>query len=914
MQIQGSLTVAGESLTLAGTGVSTADVPNDIPIRWDTIGSSPINNAQTAGTNAATGRVTGIAVDPSDPNVIYLTSAGGGAWKTKNGGRTWTPLFDNTAAMFSGSIAIAPSDPRVIYLGTGEANNSGDSFYGTGVYKSTDSGRTWTLVANTGSGVNPLNGTAISRIVVDPTNANLIYAATSDFAVNSAAANGSVGVWRFDGNSWLNLTSLVSTVRATQPGQAPFTAPVNTPGPDDDYRISFPQNNAQWSDLALVSRPGDATRVLYAALGTTGGRYEDGVYRLVNPPVGGGGQCASRLVGDPGNPSTPDARSSSEFPTGPWANGLPTGSPRNGVIRLTAVVTNPILPIIFPGPNTLNVTVYASIVDPPSGTLLEIQKTTDGGVTWAKTSATPPNYMNNQGDYDSSIVADPTNPNVVYAVGCVNYALPAIYGGQVVRSTDGGATWTDISIDSDGNGPHSDEHAAVLDSQGRLLVGNDGGIWRWDPQTGKWSNLNGGGLAITTFNGITTNPVNPDFVLGGSQDNGTEKFTGDQAWQHVDDGDGGLVRYDLNNPNIAYHVLNGVLQKSTDGGNTWSTVLGVLDFGLYFPFTVDPISSRVVVGSSFPYSVGGFGYPGSTALQESTDGGATWTDLSPNTPNFPFTSVDAFAIAGYQGNLPDGTYQFDSSFPLVGDKGTNTYDPDTIYIIDSSSFFSQQLFVTKDHSQSWVDRTPTLSGLGQMVDVEVDPRNRDTVFVVTQGPPGSGENHVLKSTDAGQSWTDITTNMPDIPLWKLVIDPRDGTLYLGSDQGVWQLKDGTGGWDRFGKGLPNVQVKELDLNLSLNILTAGTYGRSAFQLHLDDVQANSGALRATAVSPPGPVRSGWPPTRPSPSAAARHSRAVPRPRPSTSSASSATRAPATSTSPRPGTARSSSPGRTPTAA
>ena len=409
----------------------------------------------------------------------------------------------------------------------------------------------------------------------------------------------------------------------------------------------------------------------------------------------------------------------------------------------------------------------------------------------------------------------------------------------MIRSTDGGASWIDISVDANGNGPHSDEHAAIIDSQGRLLVGNDGGIWRWDPSKALWTNLNGGGLAITTFNGITTSPINPDFVLGGSQDNGTEKFTGDQAWEHVDDGDGGIVRFDLNDPNIAYHVLNGRLQKSIDGGNTWSTVMPVAR-SLYFPFLVDPISSRVVVATSSPTF-------GATPLQESLDGGATWIDLSSAIPGFP--SINAFAIASYQGNRPDGTYQFDPAFPLVGDKGANTYDPDTIYIANGGS----QLFVTKDHAQSWVDRTPNLPGIGTIVDVTVDPRNRDTVYVVTQGVPGSGANRVLKSTDAGQTWTDITNNMvdipgpsTDIPLWKVVIDPRDGTLYLGSDQGVWRLKNGSGSWDRFGAGMPNVQVKELDLNLNLNILTAGTYGRSAFQIHLDDPQADSGAVRATS--------------------------------------------------------------------
>src|SRR5205814_354731 len=130
-------------------------------------------------------------------------------------------------------------------------------------------------------------------------------------------------------------------------------------------------------------------------------------------------------------------------------------------------------------------------------------------------------------------------------------------------------------------------------------------------------------------------------------------------------------------------------------------------------------------------------------------------------------------------------------------KGTNTYDPDTIYVIDGGGFSGQRLFVTKDHAQSWANRTAGL-GSGTLQDVMVDPRNRDTVYVLTQGIPGSGQNHVFRSTNAGRTWTDITTNLPDIPFWKIVIDPRNGTLYLGTDQGAWALPQGIGNWQRFG--------------------------------------------------------------------------------------------------------------------
>ena len=92
------------------------------------------------------------------------STAGGGSWKTSNGGKTWLPLFDggHSAPLFSGAIAVDPTNPLTVYLATGEANNSADSFYGRGVYKSTDAGHTWALLTGA-NGNNPFIGQAISR-------------------------------------------------------------------------------------------------------------------------------------------------------------------------------------------------------------------------------------------------------------------------------------------------------------------------------------------------------------------------------------------------------------------------------------------------------------------------------------------------------------------------------------------------------------------------------------------------------------------------------------------------------------------------------------------------------------------------------------------------------------------------------
>src|SRR5437879_6024352 len=161
----------------------------------------------------------------------------------------------------------------------------------------------------------------------------------------------------------------------------------------------------------------------------------------------------------------------------------------------------------------------------------------------------------------------------------------------------------------------------AIDSQGRLVVGNDGGVWVYDTTASPpvWNDINGN-LAITTFNGIAVDPSDPTRAFGGSQDNGTEMFSGNQGWTWVDSGDGGLVHIDPKNPNNVYHVLNGTLQRSTEGGvlGSWTTALDVSFGGLYFPFMLDSVNtSRLLVGANSL----------EPALQASLDQDDTWTTL-----------------------------------------------------------------------------------------------------------------------------------------------------------------------------------------------------------------------------------------------------------------------------------------------
>jgi hypothetical protein len=119
------------------SGLAPASNPS-----WKLIGPKPINTPYTD--PVVSGRVSGLAVDPGNPSVVYAGAAQGGIWKTTTAGSSWLPLTDSQASLAVGSIALDPANSNTIYVGTGEENFSGDSYYGAGILKSTNGGTTWT--------------------------------------------------------------------------------------------------------------------------------------------------------------------------------------------------------------------------------------------------------------------------------------------------------------------------------------------------------------------------------------------------------------------------------------------------------------------------------------------------------------------------------------------------------------------------------------------------------------------------------------------------------------------------------------------------------------------------------------------------------------------------------------------------
>ena len=677
---------------------------------WSPLGPAPIASGQRPGGGPVSGRIAGIAADPNNANILYVAPAGGGVWKTTDGGATWNPLTDTQSTLSMGAIAVAPSSPQVIYAGTGEANNSGDSNFGRGVLVSTNGGSSWTL-RNAGGA---FDRKAISEIAVDPSDANTVYIAISGGGVNGVGGNN--GVWKSTngGATWTNTTVGVS--------------------------------GNPWSSVRIDLNTSGTTATLYAAVGNIFGSGDNGVYKTTN-----GGATWSKLTAAPG------------------------GSASGRIVVAVSKSNSQVLYVSAQGVS-------------PFGALYKIERSDNGGTTFTDLTAGTPNYMGGQGWYDTTLIVDPTNSAIVYAAGAAGF-------DSVLRSTNSAVNWTDIS-GANGVGPHVDHHAAAFDANGKFLDGDDGGIYRYDPTIPSWTHLNGTTTFLSTiqFQGVGLHPSNINNAAGGSQDNGTEQYTGTLSWTLAEGGDGGHVEFSKTNALRVYHQAPvdsfgsaNFFRRSDSGGagGTWvGKVSGITDNtdstqNFYAPFAVDPGNGdRVLYGARH--------------LWESTNGGDSWTALG----------------AAFGANI-------DSI-------GLSPSDSNTIYVSAAGS-----TYVTTNHGVTW-----TLHNLpvgSRVADIQVDHTTATIAYAVVSNFTSGG--NVFKTTNGAANWTNISGDLPNLPAWSFQADPNTANLYyVALDDGVYTTTNGGATWSRFGTGLPDAQVLQIELNSALGVLGAATHGRGAWEI------------------------------------------------------------------------------------
>jgi uncharacterized repeat protein (TIGR01451 family) len=722
---------------------------------WSSVGPRGLNQPtrDSGSVIKVSGRI-GAEVIRRDGTRI-LGAAQGGIWVWN--GTAWVNKTDNLPSLAIGSLAVAPSNDSVVYAGTGEGSLSGDSYFGNGVLKSTNGGNTWSHVSG-----DYFYGVSMSRITVDPNNANHLYAAVlrgrGGSRRTSPTQHSRFGIWEStDGAATWSLLKQ---------------------GPPSSFGAT---------DLELDPQNGN----LYASF------WGDAIYKSTD-----GGVSWKTIM-----------------------NGLPVANYAAAPSRFSVSVSHPA--------GQADATLYTGFDwygTNGSYHNAEVFKSTNGGTSWVQLpGGTLPDkvtdYCATQCWYDNVIEVDPTNPNVVFAAGVYDYSNGA---GGIFRSTDGGQTWINLGYDQ-----HPDFHAVAFDPSNtqRVLIGSDGGVW-YSPDLGgrptqasplssvDWQDLNGS-LSISQLTSIATNPTAPSNIWAGTQDNGTgHTFGTPTSWYDLFSGDGGQVLVDPTDSSYIYGTYYGISPYRDNpecGGGCFfsnSYIRKGIDLTdraeFYTPWVMNPDNpNQLFLGTYRLYRTNN--------AKASSPADVTWTPISGD------------LTSGCAGAAPNGGRGCTiSAIGIGGGRG--------IYTGSEEGY----VFVSPDAQTS---DNPSFTRVGNSLpgrpvgSIAVDRSNYRIAYVAfegfnagTSGQPG----HVFKTTNGGNSWTNITGNLPDSPVNSIVLDPSfPNTLYAGTDVGAFVTYNGGQTWSQLGTGFPTVSIWQLDLDPSqagARTLAAGTHGRSAWTL------------------------------------------------------------------------------------
>jgi PKD repeat protein len=421
-----------------------------------------------------------------------------------------------------------------------------------------------------------------------------------------------------------------------------------------------------------------------------------------------------------------------------------------------------------------------------------VYRSTDQGVTFTAQSTSPnllgfaPDGSDNQGQgwYTLSIAASPTNKNEI-VVGGVN----------IWRSTDGGVSWV---LNADWTGSfapyvHADIHQLIyLPGSGtNVYAVCDGGIFQTPDNGNTWNDLSNG-LGIGEMYRLGVSQSNANITIQGWQDNGTNEDNAG-TWRQVMGGDGMECFVDYTNTNYMFgETYNGGLQRSTNGGNSFHGITnGISGSGAWVtPWCMDPQTPSTI-------------YAGFQEVWKSTNRGTAWTQIS----HFGGSSLTTLAVA----------------------PSNNQY----IYAGDGSS-----LQRTTNGGTTWTNITGTLPGSTAMTYVGVSTTNPNKVWITYSGYTANSK--VFKSEDGGNTWVNLSATLPNLPVNCVVnqTGTPDG-VYIGTDVGVYYTDTTmTGNWVFFSAGLPNVNVHELEIQVSSGKLRAATYGRGLWETSLYNPTSN----------------------------------------------------------------------------
>jgi Abnormal spindle-like microcephaly-assoc'd, ASPM-SPD-2-Hydin len=783
---------------------------------WAPAGPSPI----VEGTAQDNGLVSSIAIHPYNPNVIYIGTAGGGVWRSRDGGLTWVPLFDRQLALGIGepaALAIDPNNTDVVYagtsqriiLGTGNAGFFGPPDSSQGLYKSTDGGGSWIQLGsgypaqNTGNASQFL-GQDINVVIVDPANSNVLYLA----AFTPASGTGGVYFSSDGGQNWTAGQNLNGDVRS----------------------------------LVLDTSSPTGSRILYC--GVTG----QGVFRSAD-----GGQHWAQIL----FPTTPAVGSG--FGKVIVAIPPPTSTPNPGGVQV------------------LYVTMQGTGANDPLGVFLS----TNQGLTWAKQAATGM-PTNTQGGYSFHMAVDPASPgdgvNDIIYFGTVRQGKSADSGATFtplsVPHADTHA-WAFIpqpaptpSVVFCGNDGGIDKSVTGGVGAGAWTSLNAGGL-----QTALFFNID---LKPDATASVIVGAAQDN----GLQTSAGAPVSAPLTWTGPGNTDGWDAAYDSGTPGLVYGTdgfwsytpppgpCTRMFVSTADGTNFPTGAFGAADitpFGTasdqacgVFPVAADPSNGGVVYVS------------GNQNLWQSQSAGAagSWRKIG----SFPGTGD--VSVARANGNnvvIAVGTQVFLSTNALAtsGVAFTNItrdlpgrnvpravfdpVDPTVIYAvvggIAGTAGPGGHVFRTTIGGSKWTDISPTAGTPPQPLDLPFNAIALDGTDVPTTIYVGT-DLGVLRSVDAGASWSVLDDlRFPRVPVTDLALNQTAGVLAAATyGRGVFKFVPPTG---------PAIAVNPQD-GLAFGTVCTGpayltlqVFNVGGADLVIDSVQWLMGSTSFTVLGSPG---------------------------------------------------------------
>ncbi len=415
--------------------------------------------------------------------------------------------------------------------------------------------------------------------------------------------------------------------------------------------------------------------------------------------------------------------------------------------------------------------------------LYGVYKSTNIGGSWTELADNYPNMLDwstngsgngGQASYDLALAVSPIDENIIL-IGGVN-----IWG-----STNGGASWQQKGHwtgSQTAQYVHADQHYFAFSPSGEMFAGNDGGIYKTADAGNNWTDLSNG-LHILQPYRLSTSPTDPDRFLCGNQDNGTF-LKNNTVWNAVMGGDGMECIIDYENENILYgSIYYGSISKSTDGGHSFSNIQVPGSGDWVTPYIMHPTDHNTLL-------------VGKDAIYKTTNGGDTWSSIS-------------------SGIVGASTYQALAISPV-----------NTNYIFASDGY---ELWTSTDNGSSWATITPNVNSyITTIACSDSDPQK---LWVSLSG--FNANEKAYYSEDGGNSWTNISGGLPNIPTNCIIHQKQSNNLlYMATDLGVYVKDDAMANWQLYSAGLPNVIVSELEINYTTRKLTASTYGRGVWQASL----------------------------------------------------------------------------------